>query len=124
MKIIGLIPRILLGLAFGVMPWLAILHLAPNQPMPPAALDFVGALMKTHYMMPLVWGTEVVAGVLLLLGVFIPFALVVLAPVLLNIVLFHIFLAPSGAVLAVVLCLLALAVAWQHRRAFDSLFTT
>jgi len=124
MKIISLIPRILLGLVFGVMPWLAILHLAPNQPMPPVALDFVGALMKTHYMMPLVWGTEIVAGVLILVGVFVPFALVLLAPVLVNILLFHAFLSPSGRGLAIVLCLLALIVAWQHRRAFDSLFTS
>jgi len=124
MKIISLIPRILLGLVFGVMPWLAILHKAPDQPMPPEALAFVGALMKSGYMMPLVWGTEIVAGVLILVGVFVPFALVLLAPVLVNIMLFHAFLAPSGNVLAIVLCLLALIVAWQHRRAFDSLFTS
>ncbi len=124
MKIISLIPRILLGLVFGVMPWLAILHKAPAQPMPPEALAFVGALMKSGYMMPLVWGTEIVAGVLILVGVFVPFALVLLAPVLVNIMLFHAFLAPSGNLLAIVLCLLALIVAWQHRRAFDSLFTS
>ena len=124
MKIISLIPRILLGLAFGVMPWLAILHKAPEQPMSPEALAFVGALMKSGYMMPLVWGTEIVAGLLILLGVLVPFALVLLAPVLVNILLFHMFLAPSGNVVAMVLCLLALFVAWQHRRAFDSLFTS
>jgi uncharacterized membrane protein YphA (DoxX/SURF4 family) len=124
MKIISLIPRILLGLVFGVMPWLAILHKAPDQPMPPEALAFVGALMKSGYMMPLVWGTEIVAGVLILVGMFVPFALVLLAPVLVNIMLFHAFLAPSGNLLAIVLCLLALIVAWQHRRAFDSLFTS
>ena len=124
MKIIGAIPRILLGLVFAVLPWLAILHKAPNQPMPPGALDFVTALTKTGYMMPLVWGTEVVAGVLILLGIFVPFALVLLAPVLVNILLFHVFLAPSGAAVAVILCLLALAVAWQYRRAFDWLFIT
>jgi uncharacterized membrane protein YphA (DoxX/SURF4 family) len=123
MKIVYAIPRILLGLVFGVMPWTAILHLAPNQPMPPGALDFVSALMKTGYMMPLVWGTEIVAGLLILLGIFVPFALVLLAPVLVNIVLFHVFLAPSGRGLAIVVCLLALIVAWQRRRAFDSLFS-
>ena len=92
--------------------------------MPPEAVAFVGALMKTGYMMPLVWGTEIVAGVLILLGVFVPFALVLLAPVLVNILLFHAFLAPSGDMLAFVLCLLGMIVAWQHRRAFDSLFTS
>jgi putative oxidoreductase len=122
MKIISAIPRILLGLLFGVMPWTAILHLAPNPPMPPGATAFVGALMNTGYMMPLVWGTEIVAGVLILLGIFVPFGLVLLAPVLVNIILFHAFLAPTGAAIAVIACLLAFVVAWQHRRAFDSLF--
>jgi uncharacterized membrane protein YphA (DoxX/SURF4 family) len=122
MKIISALPRIVLGLAFAVLPWLAILHLAPNQPTPPEAAAFTAAMMKTRYMLPLVWGTEIVAGVLILVGVFVPFALVLLAPVLVNIFLFHAFLAPSGVVLAIVLCLLGLAVAWQHRRAFDSLF--
>jgi uncharacterized membrane protein YphA (DoxX/SURF4 family) len=103
---------------------MAILHLAPDQPMPPAALDFVSALMKSHYMMPLVWGTEIVAGLLILVGVFVPFALVILAPILVNILLFHLFLAPSGLGMAIILCILAAVVAWQHRRAFDSLFTS
>jgi uncharacterized membrane protein YphA (DoxX/SURF4 family) len=124
MKIIGAIPRILLGLVFAVMPWMAILHKAANPPMPPGALDFASALMKTGYMMPLIWGTEIVAGVLILLGIFVPFALVLLAPVLVNIFLFHAFLAPTGRGLAYIVCLLALIVAWQHRRAFDSLFVS
>ncbi|HKD68904.1 MAG TPA: DoxX family membrane protein [Candidatus Binataceae bacterium] len=124
MKIIAAIPRILLGLVFGVMPWLAILHLAPNPPMPQGATDFVTALMKTGYMMPLVWGTEVVAGILILLGIFVPFALVVLAPVLVNIFAFHVFLNPTGMTIAIVACLLALIVAWQYRRSFSALFVS
>jgi uncharacterized membrane protein YphA (DoxX/SURF4 family) len=124
MKTIAAIPRILLGLVFGVMPWMAILHRGPNPPMPPAALDFASALAKTGYMMPLIWGTEIVAGLMILLGIFVPFALVLLAPVLVNIFLFHAFLAPSGRGLAYLVCLLALIVAWQYRRAFDSLFVS
>jgi len=122
MKIISAIPRILLGLVFAVMPWMAILHLAKNPPLPAGALDFVTALMKTGYMMPLVWGTEIVAGVLILLGIFVPFALVLLTPVMVNILLFHAFLAPVGGPLAIILALLEFIVAWQYRRAFDSLF--
>jgi putative oxidoreductase len=122
MKIISVIPRILLGLMFGVMPWLAILHLGPNPPMPPAAIAFIGALLNTGYMMPLVWGTEILAGLLILLGIFVPFALVMLTPILVNILFFHAFLAPTGAGIAIIACLLAFVVAWQYRRAFDSLF--
>jgi len=90
--------------------------------MPEGAAAFVGALMKTGYMMPLVWGTEIVAAVLILLGIFVPFALALLTPVMVNILLFHAFLAPSGAGLAIILALLEFWLAWQYRRSFDSLF--
>src|SRR5262249_42685306 len=104
------------------MPWLAILHLAPNQPMPEGASAFVGALMKTGYMMPLVWATEIISGVLILLGIFIPFALLLLTPVMVNILLFHAFLAPSGGGFGIILALLEFWLPWQYRRSFDSLF--
>jgi uncharacterized membrane protein YphA (DoxX/SURF4 family) len=101
---------------------MAILHLVSNPPMPPAALSFIGALMKTGYMLPLIWATEIAAGVLLVLGIFVPLGVVLLAPVLVNIFLYHAFLAPAGMPLAMVACVLELFVAWQYRRAFDSLF--
>jgi uncharacterized membrane protein YphA (DoxX/SURF4 family) len=124
MKVIQVIPRILLGLVFGIMPWTAILHLARTPPMPAEALAFVQALMKTGYMMPLVWGTEIVAGVLLLIGILVPFALVLLAPVLVNILAYHAFLEPSGLILAIVLCVLEVIVAWQYRYSFAPLFVS
>ncbi len=124
MRIARIIARILLGLAFGVMPWTAILHLAPNPPMPPAAGAFIDALIKTGYMLPLVWGTEIVAGLLLLAGIFVPFALILLAPILVNIFLYHAVLNHSGFLLAVFLCLLELFMAWQYRHSFDALFVS
>jgi uncharacterized membrane protein YphA (DoxX/SURF4 family) len=123
-KILSAIPRVLLGLVFAVMPWMAILRLVSNPPIPPPAAAFVGALMKTGYMLPLIWGTEIAAGVLILLGIFVPFGLVLLAPVLVNIFLYHVFLAPSGLGLAGFVCLLELIVAWQYRRCFESLFVS
>jgi uncharacterized membrane protein YphA (DoxX/SURF4 family) len=123
-KILSAIPRILLGLVFAVMPWMAILRLVSNPPLPPPAAAFIGALMKTGYMLPLIWGTEIAAGVLILLGIFVPFGLVLLAPVLVNIFLYHIFLARPGIEMAVIVCLLELIVAWQYRRSFDSLFVS
>ena len=92
--------------------------------MPPDALAFAGALMKTGYMMPLIWGTEIVSGVLILVGLFVPFALVLLAPVLVNILLFHLFLGPSGLGMAIILCVFAVVVAWQNRHAFVPLFVS
>jgi uncharacterized membrane protein YphA (DoxX/SURF4 family) len=121
-RILSAIPRILLGLIFAAMPWMAILRLVSTPPMPPGAAAFLGALMKTGYMLPLIWATEIMAGVLILFGIFVPLGLVLLAPVLVNIILYHIFLAPSGVGMAIVVCLLELIVAWQYRRAFDSLF--
>jgi len=51
-------------------------------------------------------GTETICGLLLLIGAFVPLALVVLAPIVLNIIMVHIFLAPSGLPLAVVIAAL------------------
>jgi uncharacterized membrane protein YphA (DoxX/SURF4 family) len=123
-KIVRAIPRILLGLVFAVMPWMAILHLVKDQPMPAPAMAFIAALMKTGYMMPLIWGTEILGGVLVVLGVFVPFGLILLAPVVVNIFLYHIYLAPSGVPLAIFVCLLELAVAYQYRHSFDALFVS
>jgi len=123
-KIVRAIPRILLGLVFAVMPWMAILHLVKNPPMPPAAQAFIAALMKTGYMMPLIWGTEIVGGVLVVLGIFVPFGLILLAPVVVNIFLYHAYLDPSGIPLAIFVCLLELAVAIQYRHSFDALFVS
>ncbi len=124
MKIIIALPRILLGLAFGLLPLMAIFHLGPRPSMPDGAAAFVGALMKTGYMMPLVWGTEILSGILILVGLFVPFALVLLAPILVNIFLFHAFLESKGLGMAIVLCVLALVVAWQYRKAFAPLFVS
>lgn len=103
---------------------MAVLHLVSTPPMPPAAAAFLGALMKTGYMLPLIWATEILAGALILVGIFVPLGLVMLAPVLVNIVLYHVFLSPSGMGLAIIVCLLELIVAWQYRRCFDALFVS
>jgi uncharacterized membrane protein YphA (DoxX/SURF4 family) len=124
MKIIMAIPRFLLGLVFGVLPLLTILHMSPKQTLPADAMAFIGALVKSGYMMPLVWATEIVAGVLLLVGLFVPFALVVLAPVVVNIFLFHYFLAPEGLPIAIGVCVLEVIVAVQFRHAFGPLFAS
>ena len=80
----------------------------------------MGALFATGYMLPLIKATEVVCGVLLLIGRWVPLALVVLAPVVLNIVLFHLFLAPTpdGLVLPIVSLVLGTYLAWVYRKSF------
>jgi uncharacterized membrane protein YphA (DoxX/SURF4 family) len=115
--------RSVLGLIFVVGPLGTALHWFAEPELPPGGTAFVTALMQTGYMLPLVWTTEIVAGGLLVLGRLVPLALVLLAPVIVNIVAFHIFLAPGGLAITVLLGALEIALAWQHRAAFRPLFT-
>ncbi len=84
-------------------------------------MTFAVALMKSGYMFPLIKGTETLAGLLLLTNRFAPLALVLLAPVLVNIVAFHAFLAPAGLPLALVLPALEVGLARNHRAAYRPL---
>ena len=110
--------RILLGLIFVVFGLNGFLHFLPQPPMsgPPAA--FAGALFASGYFFPLLKGTEVAAGLLLLSGRFVPLALTVLAPVIVNILAFHVFLEPSGLPLPLVILVLELFLARSYRGAF------
>lgn len=110
--------RLALGLGFFVFGLNGFLAFLPMPPAPPAAGSFLGALVATGYMFPLIKGTEVVAGALLLTNRFTPLALTLLAPVLVNIVLFHALLAPGGLAIPVVLLALELVLAWTYRAAF------
>lgn len=107
MRKLPLIARVLLGLIFFGSGLAGLLNLAPPPAdLPEALKTFMAGMMATKYFFPLLKGTEVVCGVLLLSGQFVPLALVVLAPICLNIFLTHLFLAPSGLVLAIVVGLL------------------
>src|SRR5262249_5839351 len=97
------VARMLLGAVFLVFGLNGFLHFLPQPPAPPRAMAFGGALAASGYFFPLLKGTEVVAGALLLVG-FVPIALTLLAPIIVNIVAFHLFLAPGNyAVVAFVL---------------------
>lgn len=110
--------RVVLGLVFFVFGLNGFLHFLPQPPMsgPPAA--FVGALIGSGYEFALIKGTEVAAGALLLAGRFVPLALTVLAPVIVNIVAFHLFLAPSGLAIPLVVLAVELFLAYSYRSAF------
>jgi uncharacterized membrane protein YphA (DoxX/SURF4 family) len=112
--------RILLGLCFFVFGLAYFIHFMPEPegPQPAGALAFGGALFQTGYMFPLIKGTEVACGALLLVNRFVPLALVVLAPIIVNIVAFHAFLEPSGLVVALLIAAVELGLAWAYRGAF------
>ena len=118
------VARILLGLVFLVFGLNGFLHFMPTPPPPPAAGEFFVALVKTGYMLPLIFGTQVIGGALLLIGVAVPFALVILAPVIVNILGFHYFLSPVPAqiVIALIVTLLEVILALYHRATFVPLF--
>ena len=111
----------LMGAIFTVFGLNGFLHFLSMPPPPQPAMAFFGALAATGYMIPLLFVTQVVGGALLLVGM-VPLALVILAPVIVNIVAFHVFLAPAGMPLAIVVASLALFLAWAHRETYRPLF--
>jgi uncharacterized membrane protein YphA (DoxX/SURF4 family) len=124
MKVEVIIARVLLGLMFFVFGLNGLHPFMPNPPAPPAAAAFFGALLSTHYMFFLIFGTQVLGGALLLLGIAVPFALLILAPVIVNIVFFHIFLSPDLLPMALVVAAIELFLAWRHWAAFAPLFSS
>ncbi len=126
MRVVVTIVRVLLGLVFFVFGLNGFLHFMPNPPPTPAAGEFFGALIKTGYMFTLIFGPQVLGGALLLLNVAVPFALVILAPVIVNIIGFHLYLSPVPMQVAIALIVTAfeLFLAWYYRAAFAPLFAT
>ena len=121
MKTAFTIARFLIGLMFVVFGLNGFLHFIP-QPPPPAGLagQFLGALAGSHYFVP-IFALQLTAGLLFLLNRYVPLALTIIAPVIVNILLFHALMAPSGIGPGVVVSLLWLTVAYQRRSAFAGL---
>lgn len=120
MRIVSLVARILLGLiciVFGLNGFLNFLNMGPL----PTGLagQFIGALVQSHYYW-VVAGLQVVGGVLLLVSRYVPLGLVLLGPVIVNILLYHIFLNPAGAVMAIVVTVLWFIVFYDQRQHFMS----
>jgi putative oxidoreductase len=121
MKIAVLIARILLGLIFvlfGLNGFLNFLH----APMPPGPAGQYMALLGGTFYMNFVFLAQIVGGVLLLSGQFIPLALILLGPVIVNILLFHITLQPSGLPPGLFAALLWFVVFFGVRPAFAGVF--
>lgn len=121
MKIAVLIARILLGLLFLVFGLNGFLHFIPMPPPTGLAGQYMGALFVSHYLV-VVFLLQVVGGVLLLANRFVPLGLLLLGPVLVNIVLFHSFLAPEGLPIALFASVLWLVVFAGVRKAFAGVF--
>jgi uncharacterized membrane protein YphA (DoxX/SURF4 family) len=121
MKIAVLIARVLLGLLFLVFGLNGFLHFIPMPPPTGLAGQYMGALFVSHYLV-VVFLLQVGGGALLLANRFVPLGLLLLGPVLVNIVLFHSFLAPEGLPIALFATVLWLVVFAGVRKAFDGVF--
>ena len=121
MKIATIIARSLLGLIFVVFGSNMFLHFIPMPPPPEGpAREFMTALFLSHYLY-VVGALQVVGGVLLFTGRWTPLGLVLVGPVIVNILCFHVLMAPAGLPMAIVVSLLALFLLWRYREHFAGL---
>ena len=122
MKRAKMIIRILLGLilvTFGLNKFLLFM---PMPPMPEAAGEFMGALVKSGYLMIIVAVVEILAGVMLLVNKFQSLALVIVFPVLLNAFLFHLFLDMAGIGGAVVAMAMTIFLMYGNKESYKEIF--
>jgi len=123
MKIAMIIVRTLMGLLFIFGSVVYFLNLFEPPPMEGPIKTFNEGLGASGYFFNLLKLTELVCGILLVTGFFVPLALVILAPVIINILMVHIFLDRSGLPVAAFLVLAAVFLAYYYRRAFAPLLT-
>ena len=119
----ALVARILLGLMFFVFGLNGFLGFIEQPEGTPEGEAFITSLIDTGYLMTMVKVIETACGALLLAGYFVPLALVLLAPIIVNILGFHIFLDLSGQGLgmAIVILVLHLFVTSQHWKVYAPL---
>jgi hypothetical protein len=120
-KILPILARVAMGGLFVFSGSNKLVPFLTMPPMSPAAMAFLGALAATGYMVPLIGAIEVVFGGLLIAGRFVPLALTMLAPLVVNIALFHTLIEP-GLPVVVLLLVCELSLAWVYRDAFRGLF--
>jgi putative oxidoreductase len=121
MKILTHISRFLLGLIFLVFGLNGFLHFIPMPPPNGVAGQFLGAMFVSKYLL-VVSGLQVISGALLLINHYVPLALTILGPIIVNILLFHGLMNPAGIGLAAFVTILWAVVFASVRSAFDGIF--
>jgi len=122
MKIAIVITRILLGFVFAAAGLVSILKLGKMGGMPADATTFL-TLMVAHNYTTFVALIMLIGGLLLLVGRFVPLGLVLLGPILVNILLFHIVFHVPGIATGLVCTVLEVFLIWAYRSSFRGLFT-
>jgi hypothetical protein len=97
------------------------LHFIPMPPPTGVAAQFVGAIFVSRYWV-VIFAIQVIGGVLLMVNRFVPLALVLLGPVIVNIIFFHALMAPEGLPLATVVTVLWVILAVRYKQYLASLF--
>ena len=123
MKIASIFARYLLGLMFTVFGLNGFLHFIPQPPPAnPVATQFLVAVSASHFA-AFFFALQVLGGLLLLFGFFVPLALTLLAAELYNILAFHLTMAPGSIAPALVACVLWILVFLQYRESFKGIFS-
>ena len=124
MRIVELAARILLGLLFLVFGCNGILNFLPSPPpLHGLAGDFLRALSESHYYL-VIAGFQVVAGCLLIVNRFVGLAIATLAPIIVNILCFHVFMMPAGLPGVIGVAGIWAFLAYRHRHCFAGLFVS
>ncbi|HKO46752.1 MAG TPA: DoxX family protein [Polyangiaceae bacterium] len=128
-RYLPIVARVVLGIIFlgsgifGMLMALGIVPMPPPQePMSEAATAFTTGLFKSGYLFQLIKATEIVGGALLLANRYTPLALILLAPIVVNILAVHVLLIHSGLPIAIVVVALEAYLGWAYRGSFRPLF--
>src|ERR1700675_3762977 len=121
MKITSVIARVLLGLIFVVFGLNGFLNFIPMPPPTGVAGQFFGSIFASHYWV-VIFGVQILGGLLLLASRFVPLALVILGPVVVNIFFFHALMAPAGLPLAIVVVILWSILAVRNKQYLAGIF--
>ena len=122
MKIAVIVARILLGFVFAAAGLVGILRLGKMGGMPADATTFMTLMVAHNYAM-FVAIVMLIGGLLLLVGRFVPLGLVLLGPILVNILLFHILFQSPGIITGLLCTVLEVFLIWAYRSSFRGLFT-
>jgi putative oxidoreductase len=123
MKILIIIARVILGLAFTFFGANLVFHFLPMPPPPPGLAGDYSKVFAASGLMSAVGAMQLLSGVLLLIGRFVPLALTILAAIIFNILAFHILMDRSGIGPGIIATVLWVFLFWQYRERFSGLLS-
>jgi putative oxidoreductase len=121
MKYLPIICRMVLGLVFLIFGLNGFFKFIPLPPFEGAAIDFMGGLGASGYFFPFLKIIEILCGIALITGYFVPLALAVLFPITINIFLFHVFLAKPGLIPSFAFLCMNVFLASTYKKSYEGL---